>query len=140
MANSNSNKKKKEYIGGDRTAYPEIKESFRDLLRTIAEIEAGRPEPRYAGEEPATPSDKQAEHLNKIFPYLAGDERLVSALECVLNGTLLFRDQLNGYRLFEGLGLLGWWFNAVPPEWKIDDDIRHRQDVALKLQQALRNL
>ena len=120
-------------------SYPEIKESFRDLLICIVKTEDSRPAPRYAGEEPALPSDKQTEYLEKIAMYLVGDEKLMSALNCIIEGKMLFKDQLNGYGLFEGLGILNWFFN-LPNEWKIDNDIRQSHSTARQLQDALKLL
>lgn len=131
-------------------SYQEIKESFRDYVRNLAILEDERSESldprsgekyglRSPSEEPAMPTPKMTVYIEDLAQYLIGDQVLMDVLTCIIEGRLLFRDQLFGYGYYEGMGIMSWLF-SIPAEWKVDSAIRENRAAALKLQAALKNL
>ena len=106
-------------------------EAFRDWVRAIYEKEDQREntinpdtnEPygiRYAGEETATVSPKMEKYLIPLFEYLGQTE--ADILEMILQGQLLYKDQLYGVGLFEGMGIMQWRF-SLTPDYFVPDEL-----------------
>lgn len=125
----------------------ELNNSFRALLIRYAELEEereagvivyedGTPAKRYSGEELAMPSPKAAPYLEQIMPLLGQNEKDLMSL--ILEGKLLYRDQINGVGLYDGLGLLNWRF-SLDPDMLVPDEIRLTKKKAASMLAALKD-
>ena len=125
----------------------ELNSSFRALLIKYAELEEereaglivyedGTPAKRYAGEELAMPSPKAAPYLEQIMPLLGQNEK--DLMTMILEGKLLYRDQINGVGLYDGLGLLNWRF-SLNPEMLVPDEVRLTKKKAAGILAALKD-
>lgn len=117
----------------------EICELFREWVRKIYEIEDDRlnridPEtgehyqPRYAAEEPAMPSPKMAKRLEELYRYL--DPRACDVLTMIINGELLYKDQIYGFGLFENMGIMRWRFSLTADMFVSDERKTKRKNRA----------
>lgn len=125
----------------------ELNNSFRSLLIKYAELEEerevgiivyedGTPAKRYAGEELAEPSAKASPYLEQIMPLLGQNEK--DLMTMILEGKLLYRDQINGVGLYDGLGLLNWRF-SLDPEMLVPDEVKVTKKKAAGILAALKD-
>ena len=111
-------------------------ESFREWIRQILEIEDQREEPRYAAQEYAMPSEKMTSYFNDVFRCL--DQNSKDILSMILDGELLYPDQLYGKGMFDGLGLMSWRF-SIPNEYFVPDEVLNEKKRKAQILRAFAN-
>lgn len=111
-------------------------ESFREWLRCIQKIEDEREEPRYAAQDFAIPSEKMASYFKEMYKYL--DQNSKDILTMILEGELLYGDQLYGKGLFDGVGIMSWRF-SLTPEYFVADEVLNEKKRKAQILQAFCN-
>ena len=123
-------KEKKKAPEYERKKNTMLCEAFRSWIRSIneREDEVHKDSPRYAAEETEPVTEKMEKHLTPLYEFLGQKE--ADILTMIIEGDLLFKDQLFGYGDFEGLGIMAWRFSLTPDYFVADEIIEKRKNRA----------
>lgn len=89
---------------------------------------------RYVGDEYRMPSQKMTEYLSQCFEHL--EPKLQDWLEMVINGEMLYSDQLYGKGAYEGRGIMDLRF-SLSREMFISDEVIETKKRRANIMRAL---